>query len=97
MEQISPEDKQFIIDTISQHLPNAKIIAFGSRILGNAVQYSDMDVAIDQGAPVKLLKLSEISEVFSESDLPYKVDIIDYRRVTQEFQGLINKTGKHWK
>lgn len=97
MEQISPEDKRFIIGIIGQQLPKAKILAFGSRILGNAERYSDMDVAVDNGSPITLLKLFELSELFSESELPYKIDLTDYNRVTPEFQKLIKKTGVAWK
>jgi len=56
-----------------------------------------MDVAVDNGSPITLLKLFELSELFSESELPYKIDLTDYNRVTPEFQKLIKKTGVAWK
>ena len=40
--------------------------------------YSDLDLAIDAG---RRLSLDELAEAFSDSDLPYKVDLIDWHNI----------------
>lgn len=88
--------KTFIISAIRKFFPNARIIAFGSRVHGTARRHSDLDVAIDCGAPAELSKWAEIEEVFAESDLPFKVDLSDIQRVSPDFRELIRKTGEEW-
>lgn len=81
---------------INEFLPNTKIYAFGSRVNNTAQKYSDLDLALDVGEPIGLLILSNLEESFSESDIPYKVDLVDFQRVTEEFQNIILTTGEQW-
>jgi len=37
-----------------------------------------------------LEKFSRLKLKFEESDLPYRVDIVDYKRVSKEFKKLID-------
>jgi predicted nucleotidyltransferase len=54
---------------------------FGSRATGRARRYSDLDLAIDAGRPVRLDEIGELAEAFGDSDLRYKVDPTDWRNV----------------
>jgi len=40
-------------------------------------KFADIDLAIVADAPVDSNRLSDLKEVFSESDLPYRVDVVD--------------------
>lgn len=42
------------------------------------------------------VKWEEIKEVFSNSALPYKVDISDWHRITNKFQASILKEAEDW-
>lgn len=90
------KDRHFVIRTILSILPNATIVVFGSRIRGNAKKYSDLDVAVFQAQPIELQTLSQVSEVFSESDLLYKVDLLDGKSIEPGFLDIIRKTGVVW-
>jgi predicted nucleotidyltransferase len=60
------------------HLPKgARACVLESRALGGARQYSDLDLALEWDRPLGLDLLGRIAEALSESDLPYKVDILD--------------------
>lgn len=87
-------NEAFIVDTIHQYLPQAKIYAFGSRVRKIAKKFSDFDISIDNQSTVDLRKLSAIHEAFDESNFPYKIDITDFHRVSTEFQKIILSTGK---
>ena len=37
--------------------------------------------------------MGEMQADFEESDLPYRVDIVDWQEITPEFREIINTTG----
>ena len=68
----------------------AKVWAFGSRVTGTAKEFSDLDLAIDMGNPIPVTVLCTLKDAFSESDLPVKVDIVDWHAISEEFREVIN-------
>jgi len=75
---ISPEQLAIVRNILTAYLPaDAKIWAFGSRATGRVKPYSDLDLLIDAGRRLKTTESADLSEAFSESDLPWKVDFID--------------------
>ena len=94
MIQIKPAEFDFIHATLKDFFPQAKIIFFGSRVTGKAKKYSDLDIAIDNRQPIDLVTLAKIKAVFADSDLPYKIDIVDWWRISPEFQQVIVAQGK---
>jgi predicted nucleotidyltransferase len=72
------------------HLPQgARAYVFGSRAHGEARRYSDLDLALEWDQPLGLDVIGEIAEALSESDLPYKVDIVDLLTVDPAFRARI--------
>ncbi|MGK5082235.1 nucleotidyltransferase domain-containing protein [Bdellovibrionota bacterium FG-1] len=97
-EVIASDQKKLIIDLVLKYFPHARLIAFGSRISGDAGTYSDLDLALDQGgAPLALTELSQVEEDLSNGDIPFKVDLVDFNRCSAEFQQIIRSTGVVWK
>jgi len=88
--------KAYVVRTILQLLPEAKIVAFGSRIHGDPKKYSDLDIAVFVREGISIRVLSRLSEIFSESDLPFRIDLVDGARVDSEFLTLIRSTGETW-
>lgn len=95
-DQINKSVKKFVIDTIHHYLPKAVIFAFGSRIRGTALKYSDLDLAVLDEKPIDLLTLSTVREVFSNSNLPMRIDIVDLNTVSEEFKKIIETTSVRW-
>ena len=93
---VSPEQQKYIVQAIRRELPKTIIIAYGSRIKGDAHTYSDLDLALNDGKPISLSILSHIEEIFAESDIPFKVDLIDFHMVDSTFQSIIESQGKTW-
>jgi type I restriction enzyme S subunit len=62
---------------------------FGSRATGRARPLSDLDLAIDAGRRLSLDETARLGEAFSDSDLPYKVDIVDWHAVDERFRQMI--------
>jgi predicted nucleotidyltransferase len=92
--QLETSEREFIKKTLKKLLPKARFLVFGSRFTGEAKRYSDLDIAIDDKNPIELSILSKLEEIFANSDLIFKVDIIDFHRVTPEFQQRILKASQ---
>lgn len=74
----STSEYNFIVNTLVQKLgTRVKIYLFGSRAQGSFHKFSDVDIAIDNGALIGEKTLLEIKLILSESDYPYKVDLLD--------------------
>jgi predicted nucleotidyltransferase len=89
--QLAESEHHFIKQTLIKMLPNAKFYVFGSRAKGTARQYSDLDILVITEEAIPLSTLSALGEAFSESNLPFKVDIVDWHRITPEFRENINR------
>lgn len=87
--QLSDIEWQQVSAILQRYLPQYEVWAFGSRVKGNAKPYSDLDLAIISDTPLPLALLAEIAEAFSESDLPWKVDLVDWATTSEQFQQVI--------
>jgi len=70
-----------------------KVYIFGSRSTGkNLKRGSDLDIALeaDSGEIIDLQLLDQLDFDFEDSDLPYKVDLLDLNSASQEFRAAIN-------
>lgn len=93
MLQISSEQRHQLDACLSLCLPDnnmIKVFAFGSRTKGTARLFSDLDLALQQGqSTVDTQLIAELKTAFSESDLPFMVDIIDLNAISPEFRHAI--------
>ena len=76
---------------------NMMIIFFGSRAEGNADEGSDVDIAIKGEKSIEPLLISKIKTRLEESNIPYRVDIIDLRKADKVFVQNVLETGIVWK
>lgn len=87
--QLSDSEWQHVSTILQRYLPQYEVWAFGSRVKGNAKPYSDLDLAIISDTPLPLALLAEVAEAFSESDLPWKVDLVDWPTTSERFRQVI--------
>jgi predicted nucleotidyltransferase len=81
-----------IIKNILQIAPkNTKVFAFGSRFKKNNKPYSDLDLVIDAGHPLGIIKIQQFKEDFMGSRLPYRIDLVDYHSISPEFRQIIDQ------
>jgi ribosomal protein S18 acetylase RimI-like enzyme len=62
---------------------------FGSRVKLTARKLSDIDLFYKDEIPDQIL--GNIEEDLEESNLPYKVDIVDYNKCDEEFKKILNE------
>lgn len=91
---LAGENRRIVANILHSCLPDhARVLVFGSRARARCKPYSDLDLALDLGGPVPLSLMAELAEAFSESDLPWKVDIIDLHAITPAFARIVTETG----
>jgi predicted nucleotidyltransferase len=89
--------KDRIVTIISMFFPNAKIYLFGSYARGDFTRSSDVDIAIDAGAPISLVEKSQIKNMIEALNLIQNVDVVDYQSIPPLLQQKVLKEGIVWK
>jgi predicted nucleotidyltransferase len=92
----TPHQRDWIRAQIQQKMPGCRVLAFGSRTRNDYTNASDLDLCLDMGGPVPLAVLGDLKEIFSQSDLPYSVDICDWHRITEDFREHIQTEAQKW-
>lgn len=87
--QVTPAEWRIVQALLQKYLPGYPVCAFGSRARGQPKPFSDLDLAIMTEQPLPLDCLAELREAFSESDLPWKVDLVDWARTPETFRAHI--------
>jgi len=82
---ISPASWQIVRRILDTHVQDREVWAFGSRAKRTAKEYSDLDLAILGDAPLDLAVSAALADDFAESELPFKVDIVDWARTSPKF------------
>lgn len=88
MVNLNPKYIKFITSTLQKHLnkDTYRYFIFGSHATGSNRKYSDIDIGIVGKMPVELHTLSHIKGAMEESDIPYRVDIVDFSKVDSKFK-----------
>ena len=88
---LSPKEMAEVMDILQKHVPEYEVRIFGSRLRWTARKTSDLDLAIMTDKPLSAMRLADLKEAFSESDLPFKVDVIDWQKITDDFKKIIEE------
>ncbi len=90
--KLDDQEMAIVQSILGEMIPKYEVWAFGSRVHGRCLKkFSDIDLAIIANAPVDSGMLSELKEAFSESDLPYRVDVVDYASASRTFRDIIQQ------
>lgn len=89
MIDLAPEHLGTVRDILAAHLPGIEVRVFGSRFTGKAKRYSDLDLAVVAPAALDSDRLRLLKEAFEESDLPFRVDVVDWHVLSTGFQQVI--------
>jgi len=92
MIDLKPEHRKLVEIVLKTHGLLDQAWVFGSRrITGTARQYSDLDLLIKTEQPIPIKQQIQIKAWFSESNLPFKVDLIDWHCLEFEMQESLEK------
>jgi type I restriction enzyme S subunit len=86
---VAPEHLAAVREILARHVRERDVWVFGSRVTGKAWEFSDLDLAVIGDQPLSLAIRGELAEDFSESDLPFRVDVVDWATASPSFRSLI--------
>jgi type I restriction enzyme S subunit len=81
-----------VLRILNEIVPDREVRAFGSRVTGKAKPFSDLDLAIMGDEALPLETRARLEEAFSESELPWKVDVLDWPLTEEGFQKAIEES-----
>ena len=66
-------------------------VVFGSRVKGTHSKFSDLDLCVK--SKISAYEFESLKEAFENSDLSFKVDVVDYHHITNSFRKTIDEQG----
>ena len=88
---LRPDHWAIVRSALRRHVPDREVLAFGSRATWTAKEYSDLDLAVIGEEPLSLRTASALDEALGDSDLPFKVDVVDWARIDDAFRRIIRR------
>ncbi|MBN2590831.1 MAG: nucleotidyltransferase domain-containing protein [Sedimentisphaerales bacterium] len=82
---------QYILEQLKTYLPDSIIWAFGSRIKGSNRPVSDLDLAVFCDKDTAKKQMPKLNEIFIESDIPFKIQLLDFNRLPENMKDNIKK------
>ena len=83
--------KKIVQHILKKHVPNATVWVFGSRVKQTANNSSDLDLVIISKSKIPLQVMGSLNFDFEESDLPFKVDVLDWQNISDDFKKVIKE------
>jgi predicted nucleotidyltransferase len=77
---------EMVLTILRHRIPDRTVWAFGSRVNGNARKNSDLDLAIQGDEALSDEIYSQLVDDFDESDIPIRVDLLDWNRIDNDFK-----------
>lgn len=78
-------------EILRKYFPDAQIRVFGSRYKHTHKPYSDIDIAIVEKEKIDLLTYTKVKEELEESNLKYRVDLLDWNSISEDFKKIIEE------
>lgn len=86
---ITPAQWRILSELLQDLLPGYTVWAFGSRARWTAKPHSDLDLAVITERALDWRVSAALSEALAESDLPFKVDVVDWASTSPAFRHII--------
>lgn len=93
MIDISKDNLEIVLSILKKFVPNSEIRVFGSRYNGTSKKYSDLDIAIVSDKELDWELISDIKESFQDSDITFRVDVLDWNNTEDYFKKIIIDKG----
>lgn len=86
---ISPANLEIVRFILREQIPEIEVRAFGSRVAWTAQETSDLDLALITTELLSAKRMSDLREAFTESRLPFRVDVVDWADTSENFRKII--------
>ena len=91
MIDLNPKHLKTIQYILAEYIPDYEVRAFGSRVKWTAKDYSDLDLVVVGSKPLNLRQRGKLVEAFEESNLPIRVDVLDWQSISEGFRQVISE------
>lgn len=81
---LSEKEKKIVLDIVKKY-PEYKFFVYGSRVKGNFVKSSDLDILIKGKKAIPAETIEKLKDEFYQSLLPFIVNIADYHEMDKDF------------
>ena len=89
---IRADHLRIVQDVLRRHLPGGvQVWVFGSRATWMTKDSSDLDLALEGDGEIPPRGLLALEAAFKDSDLPYSVDVVDVKRISERFRGIVQR------
>jgi predicted nucleotidyltransferase len=75
-----------VIDILRRHLGSQPVYLVGSRARGPAKRFADIDLLLMNDHPLSPTERALLRNDFEESDIPYKVDLLEWTELSPGFR-----------
>ena len=86
---VRPDHLQMVQTVLLNHVPSYEAWAFGSRARGDAGKNSDLDLCLVSDTPLSFEARANLKLAFSESNIPYCVDVVEWVSLSEGFRKLV--------
>lgn len=87
---ITSEQAAIVQEILKKNLlSDVNVWVFGSRAVKAKKKFSDLDLAIESKQILPISIISSLEHDFSESNLPFKVDVVDLNNISEIFRNKI--------
>jgi predicted nucleotidyltransferase len=83
---VSADHLRLLLEQIECCIPTATVWAFGSRVKGTHLPASDLDLAVHCDKKNARNGIPKLKDALEESNLPFKVQILDFNRLPKNMQ-----------
>ncbi|HDH57247.1 MAG TPA: nucleotidyltransferase domain-containing protein [Bacteroidetes bacterium] len=91
MINLEPDCLETVKRILAEHVPEFDVLAFGSRLNPSVKEFSDLDLVVMTNQPLPIRRRARLMEALSESDLPIKVDVVDWATTDENFRAIIRQ------
>jgi predicted nucleotidyltransferase len=82
---LTPKQRDIVLALLKRFLPGVKVWVYGSRANGTSRSQSDLDM-VAFASPEQTASVFALREAFDESDLPFRVDLILWHEIPEQFR-----------
>ena len=90
---LSSRHREEIEALLHKHLPGVEVWAYGNRVNGRSHDGSDLDLVLrgPRLAKIDASQLADLRDAFEESNLPFRVDVVDWANKSESFREVIER------
>ncbi len=88
---IAPAELETVRRILCEHMPGLEVRVFGSRVSWATRATSDLDLALMTDETLCIDHIAELKASFTKSDLPFRVDIVDWASTSESFREVIER------